>query len=124
MDLGQKEDCPAIVALERMVRVLAEWDPGTFAWKTETLYQVRQLERMPLGTSYVDVVERVRAIVTSGPLAGRCKLVVDATGVGGPVVDMLKKAGRGCGMIPAVIAGGCQEAPGDGGERVTERGVG
>ena len=74
VDLGQKQDYTAIVALERIVRVLAERDPVTFAWRTETLYQVRQVERMPLGTSYVDVVERVRAIVTSGPLAGRWEL--------------------------------------------------
>jgi hypothetical protein len=36
------------------------------------------------------VAERVVKITRSAEMAGRCTLVVDATGVGRPVVDLLK----------------------------------
>ena len=53
---------------------------------------LRHVERVPLGTPYPEVVERVRELVTHDELAGRCALAVDATGVGAPVVDMLRAA--------------------------------
>jgi len=58
---------------------------------------VRHLERLPLGTSYPAVAERVAAIVqgvhaaTSGDVTST--LYVDATGVGTPIVDVLRAAG-------------------------------
>ncbi len=59
----------------------------------EHLYAVRHLERLPIGTSYPRQVEHIKA------LHGRLKdeghklsLVVDQTGVGRPVVDMLRSA--------------------------------
>jgi hypothetical protein len=36
-----------------------------------------------------DQAERVRALTRSAELAGQCRLVVDATGVGRPVVELL-----------------------------------
>jgi hypothetical protein len=38
------------------------------------------------------------------------KVVVDATGVGAPVVDLLKQAGLGCQVIPVVITGADMES--------------
>jgi hypothetical protein len=52
-------------------------------------YHVRHLERPPLGTNYVDVVERILELLAS--LEDReLVLAVDTTGVGRPVADMLK----------------------------------
>ena len=59
----------------------------------EPVYEVRHLERLPLGTSYPEVVGRVRALLNTPPLADDCALAVDATGVGMAVTDMLRKAG-------------------------------
>ncbi len=71
---------------------------------------VRHLERVPLGTPYPGVVERVREIVRQPELAGQCALAVDATGVGAPVVDMLRAARLGCEMAAVTITGGEQAA--------------
>jgi hypothetical protein len=90
LDLGQKRDYSAVAVVERIGRILT----------------VRYAERLPLGTSYPRVVERVRAIVQSGPLRGDCALAVDATGVGAPVVDMLRAARLGCDLSAVVITGG------------------
>jgi hypothetical protein len=52
-------------------------------------YHVRHLERPALGTSYVDVVERILELLKS--LGDEeIALAVDTTGVGRPVADMLK----------------------------------
>jgi hypothetical protein len=52
-------------------------------------YHVRHLERPPVGTSYVEVVERIVGLLKS---LGENELVlaVDTTGVGRPVADMLR----------------------------------
>ncbi len=71
---------------------------------------VRHLERLPLGTPYPRVVERVGSILASPPLADRpTALVIDATGVGTGVVDMFVHAGLY--PIPVSIHGGDKVLP-------------
>ena len=36
----------------------------------------------------------------------RCTLVMDATGVGAPVHDLMRVAGLGCGIVPVNLTGG------------------
>jgi hypothetical protein len=72
-------------------------------------FRLRHLERLPLGTAYPTQAERVVKITRSGELAGRCTLVVDATGVGRPVVDLLKRERPGCLLMPVIITGGASE---------------
>ena len=66
-----------------------------FADRKKVALRLRYLERVPLGTPYPEVVERVRAMTRSAELAGQCQLVVDATGVGRPVVELLQRRGSG-----------------------------
>lgn len=47
--------------------------------------------------------------------------MVDATGVGGPVVDLLKRAEVGCRMFPVMITGGDQTTESGGYWRVPKR---
>ena len=67
---------------------------------------VRHLERMPLGTAYTAVTARVVELAQHKALVGNCRLVVDATGVGMPVVDMLRAARPGCEIAAVLITGG------------------
>jgi hypothetical protein len=61
--------------------------------KTTKLFHVRHLERPPLETPYPDIVTRMGALVRSAPLVhARTALVVDATGVVRPVVDLFRQA--------------------------------
>ncbi len=100
LDLGQKRDHSAVAVVERIDHRRAF--QGT---QFEKLL-VRYVERVPLGTPYPQVVERVRKIVQSDELYGNCALSVDATGVGAPVVDMLRAARLGCELNAVVITGG------------------
>ena len=100
LDLGQKKDYSAIAVLERIDRV----KPYRGLVMEQLL--LRHAERLPLGTPYPKVVDRVREIVRSDALRANCALAVDATGVGAPVVDMLRAARLGCDLTPVTITGG------------------
>jgi hypothetical protein len=50
-------------------------------------------ERVPLNTSYTDVVDIVRQVLDRPPLRDRCHLVIDESGVGRAVGDMFDQAG-------------------------------
>jgi hypothetical protein len=89
LDLGQRRDPAAIAVVEK-----------------RGVMRVRHLERVRLGTPYPGVVERVRAITRHRELVGNCALAVDATGVGAPVVDMLRAARLGCDIAAVTITGG------------------
>jgi hypothetical protein len=88
VDLGQKYDYTALAVVE------AQW--RDFDGRREDVYLARFLERLPLGTPYPQVAARVQAVIANirrqAPAAG-IRLYVDATGVGQPVVDLLKHAG-------------------------------
>jgi hypothetical protein len=100
LDIGKARDPTAIVIVKRVDRRLA-WMAPVFDGLI-----LCYAERVPLGTSYPQVVEHVRKIVTHEKLRGQCVLVVDATGVGSPVVDMLRAARLGCEIVAVVITGG------------------
>jgi hypothetical protein len=99
VDLGQLRDPTAITIIERgYVQSGAAYN-DTYLYQGRTIcgaripvrleYHVRHLERPALGTSYVDVAERVLTLLFSlrdAPLT----LAVDMTGVGRPVGDMLR----------------------------------
>ncbi len=81
VDVGQKRDPTAICVAEAVQR--------EGAWH----YLVHLLERLRLGTPYPAVAKRVGEIVdrTSQRVGKRPRVFVDATGVGQPLVDLLKE---------------------------------
>lgn len=93
VDLGQRQDHTAIAIVER----------------NETLL-VRRVERVALGTPYPRVVEMIREMTQEPRLFGKCTLVVDGTGVGAPVVDMLRDPNPGCEVTAVTITGGERES--------------
>jgi hypothetical protein len=107
VDLGQRRDPAAIAVVER-AELAGEWDAVQFAYRKVVEYRVRHLERFRLGTAYPVVVERVKQVTEAGALAGRVTAVVDATGPGTPVVDMLRGAGLRCQLVPVMITPGAK----------------
>ena len=88
VDLGKAQDPTALAVVEK---------------KPPELH-LRHLERLPLGTPYPKVIEHVAALMGRAPLQGDVELVVDATGVGAPVVDQMRE--RGLSPIPVTITSG------------------
>lgn len=108
VDFGQSRDFTAIAVLER-AETKGAWDPVMFAWKKVVSLRLRYLERIALGTPYPEVVERVVQVTQWPELAGRCRLAVDGTGVGRPVVDLLRRARPGCVLMPVNITSGLKQ---------------
>jgi hypothetical protein len=108
VDFGQSRDYTATAVLERAERT-GEWDAVKFAWRKVVSLRLRYLERMPRGTPYTEVVERVVQVTQSRALAGNCRLAVDGTGVGRPVVDMMRRARPGRVLMAVNITGGLKE---------------
>jgi hypothetical protein len=119
--LGQSQDFTALAIVER-AEVLGDWDPVAYDHKTEVVVRLRYLERIPLGTSYPAIVERVCEVVNSPTLAnGKKHLVVDATGVGRPVVDLLEQEGLPCLIWAVTITSGASEGMTNGTHSVPKR---
>jgi len=96
LDLGQAADYTAAAVVERRLPDGASRSAATHA--------LVHLERLPLGTSYPEVVRVAGELMGSLPAGSR--LVVDATGVGRPVVDLLARARLS--PIPVVVHGGAE----------------
>jgi hypothetical protein len=98
VDLGQSTDPTAISVMNHRVLPLDGWDLNektqTRRQKRTTHFDVRHLERLPLGMSYPQQIQRVVALLARSPLnVLKPKLVIDETGVGRPVGDMFDAAG-------------------------------
>ena len=88
LDLGQVAEHSPLCAVERSVATqknLREPIPPP-------KYAVRHLHRWPLGTPYPEIVAAVKRLVATPELA-EAQLVVDATGVGRAVIDLVQRAG-------------------------------
>jgi len=120
LDLGQARDYTALAILERS-ETLGDRDAVSWERRKVVACRVRHLERVPMGTPYPDVVTRVAEVVASLRRSGRCQLMVDATGVGPPVVDMLRREDLDCWLRPVKVTSGDSESEKDGYYRVPKR---
>jgi hypothetical protein len=123
LDLGQSNDYTALAVIEKVARGRSEADPDL---------HLRHLERYELRTPYPEMVARVAKLVgdpqlrsthVDGLLGRRVleepELLVDATGVGRPVVDLLKE--RGLSYKAITITGGNSVTRAGGGYGVPKR---
>jgi hypothetical protein len=107
LDLGQAQDYTAVTILDevypdgvqlarpgdefrRMKSDGSSWyaSPPISSEPVEPLFHCRHLERLKLGTSYPNVAKHVKHLMQR--LANQASLAVDATGVGRPVIDLLR----------------------------------
>lgn len=108
LDLGQAQDYTAIAVVEKPAHA-----------EEKAVFHLRHIERPRLSTPYPVIVARVKELMESEPLRERAHLIVDATGVGAPVVDLLREAGLS--PTPVTITGGDAVAWEKGGYRVPKR---
>src|SRR3712207_876281 len=90
LDLGQAADYSALDVLD--------YQPQT------AVYHCGYLQRLPLNMPYPQQVGRVYELLATPPLRGHTRLVLDATGVGRPVLDLVRSVGLA--PIPVLITGG------------------
>lgn len=101
VDLGQARDFSTVIINEvnfatRVHMQQAEYEPLPGEARREQVahHRLRHVERIPLGTSYPEVIDRVAEVLARVPAMPRPPvLVVDATGCGRPVMDLMRKSG-------------------------------
>ena len=92
LDLGQAQDFTALALVEARPATEAELPAGQ-ATRLPLHFTVPSLRRWPLGTSYTAIVADLLEFCRLPALEGAC-LVIDSTGVGAPVVEMVNRAFR------------------------------
>ncbi|WP_439925579.1 hypothetical protein [Nitrobacter sp. JJSN] len=90
-DLGQSNDPTAICVMQHRTVERKHWRDGIS--KVCEHFDVRHLQRLPLGLSYVDQVSEVARLLARPPLKDGCEFIIDATGVGRAVGDLFNDAG-------------------------------
>ncbi len=100
LDLGQARDPSALAVVERVEEPRPDGDGRPLG-----RYAVRYLRRWPLQTSYTAVAADVAGLVRAPPLR-RPVLVIDQTGVGRAVVDVLARSQLAASLERVVITGG------------------
>ena len=107
LDLGRPHEFTALSALER-----TEMPHTDNPERRVRHYAVRHLERLPPATPYPEVFTRLTKLFAAPSLPG-IKLVVDYTGVGRPVLDMLRKAKVGASITPLFVTSGKKSSSDD-----------
>ena len=100
VDLGQARDYTAICILERFEKLTGVAEKGR--WTTRVRYEMPYLERPSLGTSYPAIIDRLKSLIARLPPHERHRVLVDRTGCGRPVVDLMRK--EKLEIVPVTIA--------------------
>jgi hypothetical protein len=108
LDLGQAGEYTALAVLERTM------GPDPERGGEVAHYAVRHLERFPLEAAYTAVCRRLRELFSDPPLRNSA-IVVDQTGVGKAVVDMIRGIGLPVGLTRVTITAGHAAGKAEGG---------
>lgn len=98
VDLGKSMDSTAIGIIHHTVKGTDKWDVNHAqeTWREESVqrFDLVHLQRLPLGMNYVAQAHRIGEIMQREPLkSARAALVVDQSGVGVGVVDLMEANG-------------------------------
>jgi hypothetical protein len=108
VDIGQTSDPSAIAVLRRVPKWTGldrkEYEPGSRTpqrfFEYADAFHLGHLERLPLHTPYSGIAVRVGQILD--PCSGGAHAVIDATGVGRPVVETMQHLP----IVPVTITSG------------------
>ena len=98
VDLGKSIDSTAIAIMHHTIKGLGTGTPNhaTKTWREESVqrFDLVHLQRLPLGMNYVSQALAIGEIMQREPLkSAGAKLVVDQSGVGVGVVDLMEANG-------------------------------
>lgn len=92
LDIGQVSDPVAACAMRSIEEPIDEIDTSLIQKLARPRYEIVGLKRLPLGTSYPNIVSYCRNLMLSPALAG-ASLIMDRTGCGRPTYDLFVDAG-------------------------------
>ena len=117
-DLGQAFDYTAISVIER---VISGRGFKGYNGRGEQMFYLRHVERMR-GVEYPEIVDRIKQLYNSKALKSVNKaVVIDLTGLGRPVYDIMRQAGFRRSLNAISITGGLDATFKDGHHNVPKR---
>ena len=127
LDLGQAQDYTALTALEKklvnknIVHDYLDVQKNPTVAGSGREYHLRHVERFALEATYPAIVSKLQDRINAINLGDKYMVIVDATGVGRPVVDLMRKNKIRC--TPVSFTGGEKEVFDEvfGGWRVPKR---
>jgi len=134
LDLGRRQDPAALAVVERLHEPTGARNPATWEPVLELVLVVRHVEVFQLGTPYTRLVGRVARLLREPRtlegyelraghlLRPHQTLVMDATGVGDPIVELFQAERLAVRLHPvSITAGGRAHDDPHGGELVPRR---
>jgi hypothetical protein len=100
LDVGPAQEFTAIAVLEKTRRFHSAYPD-----RDVSHYAVRHLQRFPPGTAYGEIAAVLAKQSCATPLSSS-SLAVDITGVGRPVLDLLRKSDIRATIQPVTVSGG------------------
>ena len=97
LDIGQANNYTAMTTLEKKVVSIIAKTP-------QVEYHCPHLERFELKKEYPEMMDDLKKRINATGLFGRYQIIADATGVGKPVVDYIRK--EGLSVVPVIITSG------------------
>jgi len=91
VDIGQKRDPSTIVVVQHRYRKV-KGTSGSGS-RNDSHFTVRMIESLPIGTPYPEVANRIGEVwkgLKARPSSHSARIYIDATGVGLPVVDLVR----------------------------------
>ncbi|MGY8681193.1 hypothetical protein Q2941_25845 [Bradyrhizobium sp. UFLA05-153] len=98
VDLGKSVDSTAIAIMHHTIKGTGEWTADhktrTRREKSVQRFDLLHLQRLPLGMNYVAQANAINEVMQREPLkSAKAKLVIDQSGVGAGVVDLMEANG-------------------------------
>jgi len=114
-DLGKDRDFSAIAVMAYGLDKDGPFDPVRYGQPMRPVLDLVSLVRIPLGTEYLDVMSRFRAMVTkilaSAPWGYRppaVYVIVDSAGPGQVAVELIRRQQLEINIVPTLLSGGTE----------------
>lgn len=128
LDLGRDRDYSAVVVLALRLEENGGYDHVRLTQPYRRIVEIIALERVPLGTEYIKVVEYIRKLVSRlharagwGAVPVRVHLIMDSAGPGQVALELIRAQRMNINFVPAILTAGLEHGRSPSGKATVPR---
>jgi hypothetical protein len=128
LDLGRDRDHSAFAVIALRGEDHGPFDRARHYQPTRTVLQLGALRRVPLGTEYLEVIDKLRRLVTIlqaksgwGQPEVRVDVVLDSAGPGQIAVELIRNQQMNINFVPTLLTAGHEAGRSQSGKRTVPR---